>query len=172
MWRKAVYFAFGRALGRMGGQLVNTHGAGAQRCDPKAGNPGDYPNGLGEQHDLVRIYNHVRLVRGGNAPAGMNSPQPMEGRSGSLRLRVQPNPASGVIGVQFEMPVRSEARLTVHDPRGRLVRDLLHDVISPGTLRVNWDGTDASGRRVPSGTYFVRLRALGESWSAPAVTVP
>lgn len=58
----AVYVCFGRGLGNMG-QWVDIHGAGAQRSDPKIGNPDDYPTGHGPQGDAIRIYNYVRLVR-------------------------------------------------------------------------------------------------------------
>jgi hypothetical protein len=44
---------------------VDVHGAGAQRSDPKAGNPAMFPHGRGPQGDVIRIYNFVRLVRGG-----------------------------------------------------------------------------------------------------------
>jgi hypothetical protein len=65
-----VYIAFGRALGYFaphGSQAgwMDVHGAGAQRADPKAGDPGGYPAGRGPQGDAVRIYNYVRCVRGG-----------------------------------------------------------------------------------------------------------
>jgi hypothetical protein len=46
-------------------QLMDVHGAGAQRSDPKAGDPRNFPHGRGPQGDVIRIYNHVRLVRGG-----------------------------------------------------------------------------------------------------------
>ena len=52
---------------------TDVHGAGAQRSDPKSGNPDDYPTGKGPQGDAIRIYNFVRLVRGGDTeevPAG------------------------------------------------------------------------------------------------------
>ncbi len=68
-----VYIAFGEALGWMsspwGGnyELMDVHGAGAQRSDPKSGDLGDYPYGHGPQGDVIRIFNHVRLVRGGDA---------------------------------------------------------------------------------------------------------
>jgi len=39
--------------------------SGAQRSDPKSGNPADFPKGHGPQGDAIRIYNYVRLVRGG-----------------------------------------------------------------------------------------------------------
>lgn len=59
----AAYLSFGRALGYMNSQWIDIHGAGAQRSDPKNGNPDDYPEGHGPQNDAIRIYNHVRLVR-------------------------------------------------------------------------------------------------------------
>lgn len=58
-----VYVAFGRAMGFMDGGWVDVHGAGAQRSDPKSGNPADYPTGHGPQGDAIRIYNYVRVVR-------------------------------------------------------------------------------------------------------------
>ncbi len=66
----AVYIAFGRAMGYMTdpsnasiGAWLDVHGAGAQRSDPKVGNPADFPKGRGPQGDAIRIYNYVRLVR-------------------------------------------------------------------------------------------------------------
>jgi hypothetical protein len=68
----ASYVAFGRAQGFMeqppesgNFQLLDVHGAGAQRSDPKVGDPDDYPNGHGPQGDVIGIYNLVRCVRGG-----------------------------------------------------------------------------------------------------------
>jgi len=46
---------------------VDVHGAGAQRSDPKAGDPSMFPHGRGPQGDVIRIYNYVRLVRGGSS---------------------------------------------------------------------------------------------------------
>jgi len=44
---------------------VDVHGAGAQRSDPKTGNPAMFPHGRGPQGDVIRIDNFVRCVRGG-----------------------------------------------------------------------------------------------------------
>lgn len=62
----AVYITFGQATGFMGSgyTLMNVHGAGAQRSDPKSGDPAAYPVGLGPQGDVIRIQNLVRCVRG------------------------------------------------------------------------------------------------------------
>ena len=66
----ADYLAFGEALGFMEAppgsgiyMLMDVHGAGAQRSDPKVGDPADWPYGHGPQGDVIRIYNYVRCVR-------------------------------------------------------------------------------------------------------------
>jgi hypothetical protein len=60
----AVYVAFGRGMGAMNGNLMDVHGAGCQRSDPKYGEASDYPRwGNGPQGDVQRVFNFVRLVR-------------------------------------------------------------------------------------------------------------
>ncbi len=58
----AAYVSFGRAMG-YAPVWVDVHGAGAQRSDPKMGDPGDFPTGHGPQGDAIRIFNYVRCVR-------------------------------------------------------------------------------------------------------------
>jgi len=65
----AVYIAFGEALGWMKDPrsnsyvLMDVHGAGAQRSDPKAGDSSEFTYGRGPQGDVVRITNFVLCVR-------------------------------------------------------------------------------------------------------------
>jgi hypothetical protein len=76
-----VYIAFGRALGFMQNprtgvaQLMDVHGAGAQRSDDKDGDPSQFPTGRGPQGDVMRIYNFVRCVRGGIAEPRTEGPE-------------------------------------------------------------------------------------------------
>ena len=64
----AAYIAFGRAMGYLDNTWQDVHGAGAQRSDPKTGNPDDYPYGRGPQGDAIRIYNYARCVRDAPIP--------------------------------------------------------------------------------------------------------
>jgi arylsulfatase A-like enzyme len=76
----AVYFAFGRSLGFMKDRrtgeytLMDVHGAGSQRSDPKIGDASDFPHGRGPQGDVIRIENMVRCVRGGDVTEVESSP--------------------------------------------------------------------------------------------------
>ncbi len=71
MGKNAAYISFGEALGWMerpppGSEnydLMDVHGAGSQRSDPKEGDPANYPHGHGPQGDVIRILNYVRCVR-------------------------------------------------------------------------------------------------------------
>ncbi len=100
--RAAAYVAFGRSPGwmrdRRSGQhtLMDVHGAGSQRSDPKTGNAADFPRGRGPQGDVIRINNLVRCVRGGVAEPCATGPEiemkPSRDANTHARQRSQPDP--------------------------------------------------------------------------------
>ena len=57
--RQATYVCFGKCVSVEG---IDVHGAGAQRSDPKTGNPAN-DTAQGGQHDAIRIHNYARCVR-------------------------------------------------------------------------------------------------------------
>ncbi len=77
----------------MHGRRIDVHGAGAQRSDPKAGDPSAWSGGHGPQGDEIRILNYVRCVRGGNVTVRTSGPaidgtfginrRPANGRQGA-----------------------------------------------------------------------------------------
>ena len=95
-----IYICFGRAMGYMNSSWIDVHGAGAQRSDPKAGDPDDYPTGRGPQGDAIRIYNFVRCVRDvGNPDGGDSGGDPGDDEPGDVLAdlvveSVVANPAS------------------------------------------------------------------------------
>jgi murein DD-endopeptidase MepM/ murein hydrolase activator NlpD len=74
-----------------------------------------------------------------------------------MTLRSYPNPTHGEALVSFSVPATDRVRLSVYDPQGRLVRELLQADVPSGTHCVRWDGRDAQGSAMPSGTYLYRL---------------
>ncbi|HMB71467.1 MAG TPA: FlgD immunoglobulin-like domain containing protein, partial [bacterium] len=64
--------------------------------------------------------------------------------------------------VSFTLDRDVDVRLTVHDAAGRRVRTLVDGPRTAGAGTADWDGRDASGRRVTAGIYFVRLETDGE----------
>ena len=79
----AVYVTFGRSLGWMPDRLsssdkkrlLDVHGAGSQRSDPKVGDASKFPEGRGPQGDVIRIQNMVRCVRGGDVAEVESGPK-------------------------------------------------------------------------------------------------
>jgi hypothetical protein len=70
-----------------------------------------------------------------------------------------PNPFNPKTTIQYQLPHSGDVSLHVYDVRGRLVRTLVEGFQPAGRLAVDWDGTDARGARVASGTYVYRLQA-------------
>ncbi|MCK5703258.1 MAG: DUF1566 domain-containing protein [Cyclobacteriaceae bacterium] len=62
-YASAAYIAFGEGQGEMNGVLLDVHGAGCQRSDPKSGDINDYPQFFGPQGDVRYVYNYTRCVR-------------------------------------------------------------------------------------------------------------
>jgi hypothetical protein len=70
-----------------------------------------------------------------------------------------PNPFNPSTAIGYTLNQQGATRLLVYDVGGRLVRELAQGVQPAGAHMVTWDGRDANGNRLPSGTYFYRLEA-------------
>lgn len=69
-----------------------------------------------------------------------------------------PNPFNPLTSIRFALPSADHVELAVYDARGRLVRRLLDESLDSGEHAVNWNGRDDSGRSLPAGVYFARLK--------------
>ncbi len=76
-----------------------------------------------------------------------------------------PNPFGHSTSIRFELSREGAAELAIYDLSGRLIKRLVNGVLPAGSHVMVWDGTDDSGRQVPSGAYFSRLK-VGESVGA------
>jgi hypothetical protein len=116
-----AYVCFGEALGWMdmppgsgNYNLLDVHGAGAQRSDPKTGNPEDWPNGHGPQGDVIRIYNYVRLVRDIDTSTGLNDLN----QNSQNSLNAYPSPAEDFINLSTANVLPGESILQIVDILG------------------------------------------------------
>ncbi|MBI3115238.1 MAG: hypothetical protein HYZ09_01945, partial [Candidatus Kerfeldbacteria bacterium] len=77
-----------------------------------------------------------------------------------------PNPFNATTEIRFSVGESGRATLDVFDVRGARIRRLFDGLAHPGQLqRLVWVGTDAVGRPVSSGVYFVHLNAGGKALS-------
>ena len=72
---------------------------------------------------------------------------------------VYPNPFGDLTRFWYELDRPAYVSIQVFNASGRLVRVLTDEARGPGRYVMTWDGTDASGRRLPSGLYVYRLQA-------------
>ncbi len=79
-------------------------------------------------------------------------------------VSISPNPSPDAAVIEFDVASSGPARLEIYDLNGRRLRTLVDGWHVAGVDRVRWDGLDAEGRGVASGTYFARLSSpLGEA---------
>ncbi len=76
----------------------------------------------------------------------------------ALSLRV-PSPINGKARVDFSLPRRVEMSLRAYDVTGRLVATLARGLQEGGWHTAEWE----PDRKVPSGQYYLKLQADGES---------
>ena len=76
-----------------------------------------------------------------------------------LKLRASPNPFNPRVSLKFELAARTEILVEVFDVRGRKVASLGSKIREAGVHDLSWDGTSRTGRPLPSGVYFARVRA-------------
>lgn len=80
---------------------------------------------------------------------------------GIANIAASPNPFYASTHLTFTLETDSRVALDVFDVSGRRVRRLFDAPAAAGALRVEWDGRDESGSRVPPGAYLVRFARAG-----------
>ena len=75
-----------------------------------------------------------------------------------------PNPFNPSISVRLAIPGTQAVavRVDVFDARGRRVRRLVDEVLSPGTAVRTWNGRSDADQVLPSGIYLYRVEAAGQ----------
>lgn len=93
---------------------MNVHGAGAQRSDPKSGNPADYEGGFGPQGDEIRIYNYVRCVRTATSIEKQTQPEPTHPpETKTTEKHPQPPQSPAVSPVSEQAPLKTPGLIVI-----------------------------------------------------------
>jgi len=70
-----------------------------------------------------------------------------------------PNPFNPVTQFTYEIPETRAVHIAIYGITGAKVCDLFNATQEPGAYILRWDGTDTQGTVLPSGIYFVVIRA-------------
>ncbi len=72
-----------------------------------------------------------------------------------------PNPFNPTTTIQYSLKDQGMVKLQIFNIRGQMIRQLVSEVQFTGEYSVVWDGRDAQGSPVPSGTYLYTLEING-----------
>ena len=102
-------------------------------------------------------------LAGAHLPTGVEE-RPVDVRPARL-LGVSPSPGPAPVSIRLTSPLGPDGSVEVFDANGRSVTQLAHS----GGSELSWDGTDASGLRVPAGVYLFRVLDRARAQTAKAV---
>lgn len=121
-------------------------------------NPTGYTEGTTLHYSYAVLQNGVEVTRSPETDVVLSGlPVAM-----TRLLPNVPNPFNPMTEIYFEMEKSGMARVSVYDVSGRLVVNLVNEQLSSGPHARVWQGRDATGRQVPSGSYYVRMDAGGQ----------
>jgi len=69
------------------------------------------------------------------------------------------NPFNSSTTIDYSLPTTSHVTLKIYDITGREIKTLVDEVKPAGKYTVEWNGTDRTGKKVPSGTYFYQIKS-------------
>ena len=117
----------------------------------------DLAGNVGAYSDGAILLCEVADLPGGNDVDGSDE-LPWNGLE---RSRAYPNPFASGTEIEFQTLQEAAVEVAIFDATGKRVRLLSDQVRGAGLHRVRWDGSDESGREMPSGIYFYRVRGGG-----------
>ena len=73
-------------------------------------------------------------------------------------LAAYPNPFFLKTTIEVSLPLQDQVEILIYDLLGRQIGKLYSGVLPGGQQTFTWTAVDASGARLPTGAYFVRLQ--------------
>jgi len=109
--------------------------------------------------DLIYVadYDSVQILR--HIGAGVEEGTKIKVKR--VRIKVHPNPFSGVTNIAFTITSSKNGRIEIYDAGGRKVRTLYTGRLSPAKYRFYWNGLDDRGGKVVNGEYFATITLNG-----------
>ena len=140
-------------------RLIN---AGSYLYLTNAGDGGTVPPGDGEVvngHVVISTDGVLTFTVNGDEydiPGGTGFGPIVADREKMQVLRAYPNPFNPATTIIYDVMSPGRTDIRVFDSSGALVKTLFSGSGTPGPFALGWDGTDDSGARVASGTYFCK----------------
>ncbi len=108
------------------------------------------------------------MSRPSSSPLGTDAPVPP---SRARITTLPPRSGSMVASLRFALPRPSLVIAHVMDANGAVIHSLCEAELEAGEHVCSWDGSGSHGRRLPAGTYTLKLEADGRTLCARIVSL-
>lgn len=108
-----------------------------------------YGDNLGYLMAMILIYPDIVVLGNSTLPRELKL------------LQNYPNPFNPLTRIPYTVSKYDEVQIVIYNVKGQIVKLLVNEQKSPGEYFTTWDGTDQTGKRLPSGQYFYQLK-VGE----------
>lgn len=85
--------------------------------------------------------------------------------------RIYPNPFSASFTISLTSPKVVSAQVGIYNLKGQKVKEMANVPLVAGENAISWQAVDDSGKRLPNGTYLIKIRADGDSRTIRAMVV-
>jgi hypothetical protein len=118
-----------------------------------------------------RVFDTVTSIPRRDGILSVPAPNPFRHSAGDEKLRISVNipGAQGIplfngggisrAAAQQATPEPTNLKVAVYDVAGREVAVLFDEAVYDMVVNIEWDGNNSTGRRVPTGMYFIKARA-------------
>lgn len=104
-------------------------------------------NYLRVDNDVWRFYPLTNIEKEGKEK---------DNKSVDLLVKAYPNPFKYDCNFEYDIPEQGRVSVKIYSMKGYLVKRLYDQNTQAGSLSLNWDGNDESGRKVKEGMYYVK----------------
>lgn len=116
-----------------------------------------WPSGITWDTTGVAVDQLIRVTEPDATPVLPGTPSAVPGARGTRLVATVPNPFNPSTRIVYDVDPAAPVELAILDVSGRLVRRLAAGAHARGRYTASWNGRDERGRRVASGTYFLRM---------------
>lgn len=104
--------------------------------------------------DLIKDYGEkakkgVILITTKNEKTGQKKAKPSKFNS---QLEIFPNPSDQDVNIRFRLDTKSKVNISVYDMNGKLVENILSEILDSGPHSIKWSSGD-----VPGGNYIIHV---------------
>lgn len=151
---------------KIAGELVDENGTVVDMIDKTSTNPfvltapaaGRYTIYAGYKSPKEWDSTSVNI----SVTTGIDDPVPTDAPRAFELYPNHPNPFNPETLIRFSLPKAGQAKLTIYNITGQIVRTLVNDNLGAGLHSFRWDGRNNNGEVSPSGIYIYEVVSNGQ----------